>query len=148
MFPLITLSLFEIAVLLGGAIILGCAIYFFIVSQRSLKQTLEKTNQKVTLRPGFYGAAPAVKPERQIETVQEEKKQIKASYIPAEPVVVKSKAIPKEDSIDSLKETVLQQQKLLSSFLRQVEEIENEGREELQMQNKHLHDEIKTLEVQ
>lgn len=148
MFLLINLSLLEIAILVAGAIILGCAIYFFIVSQRSLKQTLEKTNQKVTLRPGFYGTMPAVKSDKHIEAVQEEKKQIKASYIPAEPVAVKSKTVPKEESIDSLKETVLQQQKLLSSFLRQVEEIENEGREELEMQNKHLQDEIKLLEVQ
>jgi DNA repair exonuclease SbcCD ATPase subunit len=151
MLLLINLSFFEIAVLIAGALILGLAIYFFIVSQRSLKQTIEKTNEKITLRPGFYGAPPPVaKPHKVVEHVAEEIKEIRKNY-PAEPerpLAAKTKTLPKEESIDSLKETVLQQQKLLNSFLRQVEEIENEGREELEMQNKHLQNEIKGLETQ
>jgi chromosome segregation ATPase len=150
MLLLINLSLLEIAVLLAGALVLGLAIYFFIDSQRSLKQTLKKTNEKVTLRPGFYGTSPVAKANRVVEPVRDEIKEVKRNY-PAEaekPVLVKTKTLPKEESIDSLKETVLQQQKLLNSFLRQVEEIENEGREELEMQNKHLQSEIKGLEAQ
>jgi len=150
MFLLINLSLFEIAVLTAGAVILGLAIYFFIVSQRSLKQTMQKTNEKITLRPGFYSTPPVIKPNRVVEQVKAEATEVKRNYIPEHerPVAVKSKPLPKEESIESLKETVLQQQKLLNSFLRQVEEIESEGREELEMQNKHLQNEIKGLEVQ
>jgi chromosome segregation ATPase len=150
MLLLINLSLLEIAVLLAGALILGLAIYFFIDSQKSLKQALKKTNEKVTLRPGFYGTSPVAKANRVVEPVREGIKEAKRNYSAEaeKPVSVKTKTLPKEESIESLKETVLQQQKLLNSFLRQVEEIENEGREELEMQNKHLQGEIKGLEAQ
>jgi DNA repair exonuclease SbcCD ATPase subunit len=150
MFLLINLSLLEIAVLFAGAVILGLAIYFFIDSQRSLKQAILKTNEKITLRPGFYSPPPVPKPQKIVEPVQEPVKEIRRPF-PAEPerpVAVKPKPLPKEESIETLKTTVLQQQKLLNSFLRQVEEIESEGREELEMQNKHLQNEIKTLAMQ
>ena len=147
MFLLINLSLLEIAVLLAGAVVLGIAIYFFIVSQRSLKLTMQKTNEKITLRPGFYGPSPVTKSHKSLEPAIEEVKEIKRTYPiePERPVAVKPRPVQKEESIETLKETVLQQQKLLNSFLRQVEEIESEGREELEMQNKHLQNEIKSL---
>jgi len=149
----INLSLLEIGVLLAGAIVLGLAIYFYITSRRSLKQTIEQTNQKVTLRPGFYhspASVPSSVQERTIsKEIQEPKKESRKVYeeAPPEYVPVKPKPAPKEESIDDLKQTILQQQKLLNSFLKQVEEIENEGREELELQNKHLEKEIENLEA-
>jgi chromosome segregation ATPase len=144
-------SILEIAVLLIGAAILGLTIHFFIASRRSLKETIEKTNQKVTLRPHFYNSPATAKPQKPADIIQEEVKEVKRNYEFEErprPEMIRSKSIPKEETIDSLKETVLQQQKLLNSFLRQVEEIENEGREELEMQNKELKETIKELGAQ
>ena len=145
---LIHFSLLEVAVLLIGAVILGLTIHFFIASRRSLKETIEQTNRKVTLRPQFYTAAPSMeKAPRPPASVAEEievKKSMEVEVPRPEPP---RKSLPKEETIDSLKETVLQQQKLLNSFLRQVEEIENEGREELEMQNRHLQEEMNDLQA-
>ena len=149
----IHLSILEIAVLFGGAVILSLAIYFFIVSRRSLKQAIDTTNQKTTLRPGFYkqptSTSTTSKPLKSIDVIQEELRGMNKTIAVAEEIAkpIVKKAPPKEETIDSLKETVMQQQKLLNSFLRQVEEIENEGKEELELQNRHLKDEIKSLEL-
>src|SRR6476620_4263332 len=149
----INLSLLEIGVLLAGAIVLGLAVYFFITSRRSLKETIEKTNQKVTLRPGFYNAPTSVPSSIQEINITKEPQHPKKApaKIYEEPtpayVPLKSKQPAKEESIDDLKQTIQQQQKLLNSFLKQVEEIENEGREELELQNKHLEKEIENLEA-
>jgi chromosome segregation ATPase len=149
----INLSLLEIGVLLAGAIVLGLAIHFFITSRRSLKETIEKTNQKVTLRPGFYNSPTSVPSSIQERSLSKEahepRKESRKIYEEETPqhIPIKSKQAPKEESIDDLKQTILQQQKLLNSFLKQVEEIENEGREELELQNKHLEKEIENLEA-
>src|SRR6476469_7357773 len=149
----INLSLLEIGVLLAGAIVLGLADYFFITSRRSLKETIEKTNQKVTLRPGFYNAPTSVPSSIQERNITKEPQHPKKTpaKIYEEPtpayVPLKAKQPAKEESIDDLKQTIQQQQKLLNSFLKQVEEIENEGREELELQNKHLEKEIENLEA-
>jgi chromosome segregation ATPase len=149
----INLSLLEIAVLLAGAIVLGFAVYFFITSRRSLKETIEKTNQKVTLRPGFYNSPTSVPSSIQERIVTKEPQHPKKAQAktyeesPPEYIPIKTKQTPKEESIDDLKQTIQQQQKLLNSFLKQVEEIENEGREELELQNKHLEKEIGNLEA-
>ncbi|HJW16403.1 MAG TPA: hypothetical protein VJ499_04755, partial [Flavisolibacter sp.] len=125
----INLSLLEIGVLLAGAIVLGLAIYFFITSRRSLKETIEKTNQKVTLRPGFYNAPTSIPSSIQERTVTKEPQQPKKApakiyeEAPPEYIPIKPKQPAKEESIDDLKHTILQQQKLLNSFLKQVEEI-------------------------
>jgi chromosome segregation ATPase len=149
----INLSLLEIGVLLAGAIVLGFAVYFFITSRRSLKETIEKTNQKVTLRPGFYNSPTSVPSSIQERIVTKEPQHPKKAQAktyeesPPEYIPIKTKQTPKEESIDDLKQTIQQQQKLLNSFLKQVEEIENEGREELELQNKHLEKEIGNLEA-
>ena len=149
-FLVIHFSILEAAVLLIGAVILGLTIHFFIASRRSLKETIEQTNRKVTLRPQFYNPAPPVeKAPKPVDPFAEERKEVKRSMeaeLPR-PEPTRQKALPKEETIDSLKETVVQQQKLLNSFLRQVEEIENEGREDLEMQNKHLQEEINDLQA-
>ncbi len=149
MLLLIHLSLLEFAVLLAGAVILGLAVYFFIITQRSLRQTLEKANSKTTLfhKPSTASLFREQKPAPSVlETAREPK--IKQVLEPEMQPAAKLKLNPKEESIESLKDTVLQQQKLLNSFLRQVEEIESEGREELEMQNKHLQAEVRSLEMQ
>jgi len=145
------LSIVEIAVLLIGAVILGFAIHFFIVSRRSLKQALENTNQRSYARPGSYIKHTAPVLQKTPEVFPQPTKQLKQkSRVDEEPVKtrIKNKPSTKEESVENLKETILQQQKLLNGLLHQVEEIENDGNEELEMENKHLQNEIKALELQ
>ncbi|MGN6401981.1 MAG: hypothetical protein ACTHMD_16095 [Flavisolibacter sp.] len=148
----IHLSILEIAVLFAGAFVLALAIYFFIDSQRILKKTLQKTNQAFFSQKTVFIEPAPVKPlEHKIsKAVKEEKQQRPVAQEHEKPHVVaaKIKTASKEESVESLKETILQQQRLLNGFLRQVEEIENEGKEELTLENKHLQNEIKNLEAQ
>lgn len=138
----INLNVLATVVLLAGAVVLGITIYFFIISRRALKQTLEEVNENVTVNPSAAQTRPKV-----VNLINKEIQLVKRSFSSDEkkPVV---KVAPKEESVESLKETVLQQQKLLNNFLRQVEEIEHEGREDLEHQNSHLQSEIKNLETQ
>ena len=145
----IHLSFLEIAVLFCGAVILGLAIYFFIDSQRSLKEALEETKKKSLARPGSYQKPVPPPPKKEIDVIAEPAPEHRYKRYMQEEVktVTKSKPATREE-VENLKETILQQQKLLNGFLRQVEEIQSEGKEELEMQNKHLEDEIKLLESQ
>jgi len=147
----IHLSILEIAVLLAGALVLALAIYFFIDSQRALKKTLQKTNQAFfSQKTVFIEPAPKPVVHKKAKSIKEEKQQrpVVQEYERPHVVVAKTKTIGKEETVESLKETILQQQRLLNGFLRQVEEIENEGKEELTLENKHLQNEIKNLETQ
>lgn len=145
------LSVLEITVLLSGALVLGIAIYFFIVSQRSLKKALQRTNQVFLSQKTVFieptppkPVEPSLKPVRPPKEMKPPRSQVETT----EKTLVKTKLAGKEESVENLKETILQQQRLLNGFLRQVEEIENEGKEELTLENKHLQNEIKTLELQ
>jgi DNA repair exonuclease SbcCD ATPase subunit len=136
--PQIYLSIIEIAVLVIGALVLGLTIHFFIVSRRSLRKTLQETDPDLYRRSKLYAAQPVVKP-----PVPEKRSPV--SYEPEETSFKKGAA--REDSVEHLKSTILQQQKLLNGFLRQVEEIEQEGRGELELTNKELLKEIEDLEA-
>lgn len=138
MLPLIVqLTIVEIAVLITGAIVLGLAIHFFIASQRSMKEVLHRSYDNFASK-NPVAVQKKEAPKKQKETLQPE--------VAREKTVVRPKLATREESVDSLKETIMQQQKLLSGFLKQVEEVENEGKEELQLENRHLHQEIAELE--
>src|SRR5215207_11462968 len=111
----IHLSIIEIAVLFAGAIVLGLAIHFFIINRRSLQEAIEETKQK-TIRPG-YTPPSTTKPSRQIDApVPAPLKESRRAHVIAEHervVAIKPKTIAREESVENLKETVLQQQKLL-----------------------------------
>jgi chromosome segregation ATPase len=147
----IPLSTIEVVMLLVVATITVLVIRFFIISQRNLKQALQKTNQNYFQKPSFE--APPRK--KAVDILQERAKEGPAKPVyTAEPVVEeklsrkKQPGAAKEESVEHLKETIQQQQRLLNGFLKQVEEIENEGKEELQLENKHLQKEIRMLELQ
>lgn len=137
----ISLTALEIAVLFAVAVIFGLAIHFFIVSRRSLKETLRSTGApspaKKPLFPKKERPAKALRP-----VVSETFERLS---VPERPLA-KAPAQVREESVDSLKETIQQQQKLLNGFLRQVEEIEQEGKEKLEMENKALLEEIQDME--
>jgi chromosome segregation ATPase len=145
----LNLNILATAVLLAGVVILGITIYFFIISRRSLKQTLQEVNENMNLPPNAPAAA-AKAPKTVGVIVNEGANEEKRNPAPQEEIkpLAKPRTAVKEQPIESLKETVLHQQELLTSFLRQVEEIEKNGREELEHQNKELQNEITTLESQ
>ena len=49
------------------------------------------------------------------------------------------------ESVDDLKATIMKQQQLLNGFLKQVEEIEQQGREEVELENQELREQIDEL---
>ncbi|HEX2608597.1 MAG TPA: hypothetical protein VHK91_14510 [Flavisolibacter sp.] len=146
----IQLSLIEISALLGGAGILGLAIYFFITSQRSLKQTLQKEHPK--LYAGTLGKNDG-KPSTLINSIEQLKNRIKATNHKVakleepELLPVGKAKMMKEESVDHLKTTIVKQQRLLVGLLKEEEE-ESEHSDELYFQNKQLKNDIKKLEVQ
>jgi chromosome segregation ATPase len=142
--PQINLSIIEIAVLLTGALVLGLTIHFFIVSRRSLKKALLESNPEVFRRSKPY-STPA--PIRETKNHIEEAPVARHKRILEHDFAGKNKTNNKEDSVENLKDTILQQQRLLNGFLKQVEEIEHEGREELEQENKELQKEIADMEA-
>ena len=141
--PHINLSILEIAVLLTVALVLGLTIHFFIVSRRSLKKTLQETNPEIFRRSKPYSVPETAKETKKVPT---ETTAARHKRILEHDFDRRTKSLTNEESVENLKETILQQQRLLNGFLRQVEEIETEGRGELENDNKELKKEISDLE--
>src|SRR5689334_454926 len=134
-----------------GAITLGVTIYFFLKSRESLKQALEGNSfeQKPVKKPK---PAKEVKKEsptgyRRSSLVELEEQFARMRYeasAPREeqPVVSKKSMSTDEHMVHDMKETIAQQQKLLTGYLQKIEKAENEGKEELVQQNNALQKEI------
>lgn len=141
---IVKLTPIEIAVLVAGAIILCITIYFIIRSRRILKKYIrEGANTPLKKNKDFLE-------EKGIELsyVQERVHQLKQrAHIPTAESVPLHEEVTKDQLIQSLKGTVTQQQKLLTGFLKQVEELEDNGKEELKLENEDLRMEIKNLEA-
>src|SRR2546423_7711569 len=147
------ITLVEIVVLQVGAIILGVTIYFFVQSRKSLRKTIEAQNnaafpqrikKEIKEQTSDYNFK-----EKQLWDLQEQLKEIKQKNVPAaaqEKPFIRKEEPEKEQLTDSLKATIAQQQKLLYGFLKQVEEIENGGKEELLQENNELKNDIERLE--
>ncbi len=142
----INLSLIEYIALPIVATILGVTIYFFIQSQRSLRETIRANN----LYP------PKIKKEKPVTTTRrstladlEEQfaKKRKDAFVAREETstITNSPAHKETNIVQELKSTISQQQKLLNSYLSQVEELENEGKEEIRQENNDLQREITKL---
>ena len=142
--PQINLSILEIAVLLTVALILGLTIHFYIVNRRSLKKALLESNPEIFRRSKPYSPPEPVKESKKIPT---ESTAARHKRILEHEFDRRTKTLTNEESVDNLKETILQQQRLLNGFLKQVEEIENVGRGELEKDNKELKKEIADLEL-
>jgi len=140
----VQLTLIEIAVLLAGAVILGITILFFIRSRRTLKKYVQQAG------PSF------LKKERkdylenkniQLSHVQERLSELKQNVVATKrEIKIPAEDVTKDHMIQSLRQTISQQQKLLTGFLKQVEELEDNGKEELKLENEDLRMEIKNLE--
>jgi chromosome segregation ATPase len=138
----INLTLIEYAALFFVAVILGVTIYFFIRSQRSLRETLRSNQIK-----GFTPLKSDPTPRKKISPeVEEPVRPRHEHYIPLrEELPQVSKKSGDENLVQQMKATIAQQQKMLDSYLRKVEDLEGEGREELVAQNNDLQREISKL---
>ena len=142
-FLFIQLNLLEVSVLIIVTLITGIGIRFFISSQRIMREVVEETNR-------IYGRTtpPPPPPKKYFKKFRSALKSFlsrNASLVNADHQTV-TKSGAKVESIEGLKETIQQQQRLLSGFLKQVEEIEGEDKEMLVMENKHLREDVRELE--
>lgn len=126
-------TLIEFIVLPLVAIIFGGTLYFFIKSRKSLEETLRATKQ-----------TPAAERKKDTQThvkkpnlVELEEQFARMRYQASLPREEKTELAPRkfthkeEIAVQDLKNTIAQQQKMLDSYLQKVEELENEGRDEL-----------------
>lgn len=155
----INLTLVAFILLPLGAITLGITIYFFLKSRESLMLTMGKQPKK----PTAVAKRDAAVPKREIPKQEKEKpvnvkrttlveleeqfarKRFEAPTVQEEPVAPAKKPVITEDSVQDLKASIAHQQKILNDYLFKVEELENEGKEELVEQNNALQKEIAKL---
>ena len=127
--------------LLLGAVVLGFTIRFYIISRKSLKQTIQDT-----VIPRYPPAHEETK--KQSFSDQWLSRFKKSQIVPITQTPVHShRSLSREESIEAFKESVFEQQKILNNFLRKIDEMENEGKEELKQENKELTHEIERLEM-
>jgi len=143
----INLTLIEFIVLPLVAIIFGATLYFFIKSQKSLQETLRATRKK----------KPVVEVKQAKQTVQHSSlvelgEQLARMRYENPPLQQEKKEVPikkitpkEEMAVQDLKNTIVQQQKMLDSYLQKVEELENEGREELNTKIEELEKKVDEL---
>lgn len=125
----INLTLIEFIVLPLVCIIFGVTVYFFISSRKSLQETLRAGKKPVMLEK----ERPAL-PKTGMELQEQFAKMRFEASVPKQQKMeapVRKPFVKEENTVFDLKNTIAQQQKMLDSYLEKVEELENEGREEL-----------------
>jgi chromosome segregation ATPase len=129
----INLILIEFIVLPLVVAIFGATVYFFLKSRKSLEETLLATK-----RPSVLDRIrKKEEPERKISIVDLEEKFARMRYEASVPRQEKvehpsKKFTHKEElAVQDLKTTIAQQQRMLDTYLQKVEELETEGRDEL-----------------
>lgn len=129
----INLTLIELIVLALAVTTFGVTVYFFIKSRKTLQETLHATKKSAAIETKKEKQS-SFKQDRVIELRQQ------LSRLRNEPVLPKQertenplkKVTPKDEiAVLDLKNTIAQQQRMLDSYLQKVEELENEGKEEL-----------------
>lgn len=132
----------EIIVLPLAAAIFGFTVYFFIKSRKTLSEMLQATKRSVSShqkkqRSASFKRSSLVELEEQFARMRYETE--RTSHLP-EPLPAKPPH--KEDNlVAELKNTIAQQQKMLDSYLDKVEELESQGKRQ-------LNEKIADLEVQ
>lgn len=139
-FIAINLTLIEFIVPPIVVLIFGVTLYFFIKSRKSLQETLQATKRKTTLqtkneRSTSFKRSNLVELEEQFARVRyeaslpkEERMEIPVRKAGNSELRFTQK---EELAVNDLKNTIAQQQRMLDSYLQKVEELENEGKEEL-----------------
>jgi len=150
MYPItITVSLTDILILQAGAIVLGVAVHFFLVSRKTLRQTMTpQKNEKPRSAANEKFDYPDILPfssTKNAERPEKEKAILPSETLPVFPTPKVS--APKENVIDTFKETIWQQQKSLNSFLENVEALQGEEYRQLQKENAALKKNVSQLEA-
>jgi len=129
----INLILIEFIVLPLVVTIFGATVYFFLKSRKSLEETLRATKRTTIIEKKIK--SPDV--QRPISMVDLEaqfaRRRFEASVPKEQKIELPSKkhAHKEELVVQDLKNTIAQQQRMLDGYLQKVEELENEGRDEL-----------------
>ena len=144
----VNLTLVEFIVLPLVVIIFGFTVYFFIKSKKTLKDTLEANKKYI----GITTRKENNQSSRHNKVVELEKqfakKRLGKSVVQEEVEIPVRKTIKAEENlVQELKTTVTQQQKLLNTYLQKVEELENEGKEELNRKVNDLERDIHKLHL-
>jgi chromosome segregation ATPase len=125
------------------AIILGVTIYFFLESHKTLRKTLKAGKSYLTPKK-----EPAPAKKTTIEELEERFQKARLSVPKTESPVMLKKAVAAEEHLGlDLKSNIVQQQKLLDTYLQKIEELENEGKQELNGQIHDLEREINKLHI-
>lgn len=128
----INLTLIEFIVLPLAALLFGWTLYFFIKSRKTLQETLrpnkktKTTGVKKDRQPGI-GGNRILQMEQQFVLKRQETSIPKKEQTEDPP----KKSLRSESPVVDLKNTIAQQQQILDSYLHKVEELENEGKAEL-----------------
>lgn len=137
----INLTLIEIIVIPLVVAIFGAALYFFITSRKSLQETLKAT-RKTSFIATKKDPEPTPKRVTALELEEQFSRMRFETPVPKQErteLPVKRSTQKEELAVQDLKNTIAQQQRMLDSYLQKVEELENEGRDE-------LNEKIETLE--
>ncbi len=130
----INLTLIEFIVLPLVAIIFVSTLYFFIKSRKSLKEAVKAT-KKAALITEIKKEKQTPAKQTSIEELGEQLARMR--YETSIPKQEKIESVPKklthkeEIAVQDLKNTIAQQQRMLDSYLQKMEDLENEGRDEL-----------------
>jgi chromosome segregation ATPase len=131
----INLTLIEFIVLPLVAIIFVSTLYFFIKSRKSLREAIKATKKAALIteikkeKPTPAKQTSVVELGEQLARMRYETSMPKQDKI--ESVVTKKSTHKEEIAVQDLKNTIAQQQRMLDSYLQKMEELENEGRDEL-----------------
>jgi chromosome segregation ATPase len=130
----INLTLIEFIVLPLAVIAFGVTLYFFIKSRKSLEETLSATKKISSPVITKKESSGNIKRNTVVEMEEKFAKMRYEASVPKQEVPetpVRRLTHKDEMAVQDLKNTIAQQQKMLDSYLEKVEELENEGREEL-----------------
>lgn len=158
-FAQLNLSLLEISLLLGCAIILGFTVRFFLANRKAMKEVMKpKTHQPSPVPDDLFldplpvrkQMAPAPKTSRSVAKT--------ASSLQLEEPLLQHKAIAAQLSSDavspqavsSLKNTLLKQRETLQQLLEKVDTLEDsaQDRNELKRENENLQQKVEELEIE
>lgn len=132
-FIAINLTLIELIVLPLVVIIFGITLYFFIKSRKTLQETLRATKKTIAI-PTKKDQQSSFKHTGPTELWEQLARMRNEPEIPKQERLEfpSKRSIQKEEiAVQDLKNTIAQQQRMLDTYLQKVEELENEGREEL-----------------
>lgn len=141
----VNLTLLESLTLILVCLIFGLTLYFFLRSRKTLRQTLKASRQFFTTTK----QEEKVIEKSPMQSLEEQYLRLRGRIIakdePELPAEKHSASVDDHVARD-LKQTISQQQKLLNTYLKKVEALEQEGREELKAENNQLQKEMMRLQ--